>query len=158
MQFKVIFLCLLGWSTATMAQDSTLFIVDSVESVNGLGNLTPDKIAFINIVKSPTLQEKYGAKAANGIMYIETKPFARKRFTRLFSSISPDFEAAIKKAGGDSTFQYVLDGQKIDDTTMNMLAALEKNTIANIAVIDAKALKGQYQVKDKKVGVVITSK
>jgi hypothetical protein len=142
-----------------MAQDSTLFIVDSVESVNGLGNLTPDKIAFINIVKSPTLQEKYGAKAANGIMYIETKPFARKRFTRLFSTISPAFEAAYKQAGGtDSAFQYVLDGQKIDDTTMNMLAALEKNAIANIAVIDAKALKGQYQVKDKKVGVVITSK
>lgn len=143
-----------------MAQDSTLFIVDSVEATDGLKNLSPDKIAFMNVVKSPTLQAKYGPKAANGIIYIETKPFARKRYNRLFTGLSPAFEAAIKKYGDDSKFQYILDGVKIDENSMNMLAALEPNGIADLVVVDAKMLKKTFDVKDKekKVGVIITSK
>ena len=79
---------------------------------------------------------------------------------RLFSSLSPAFEAAIKKYGDDSRFQYILDGTKIDENSMNMLAALERNGIANLVVVDGKVLKNTYDVKDKekKVGVIITSK
>jgi hypothetical protein len=137
-----------------------LFIVDSVEATGGLNNLSPDKIAFMNVVKSPTLQAKYGPKAANGIIYIETKPFARKRYNRLFVELSPAFEAAIKKYGDDSKFQYIMDGVKISENSMNMLAALEKKSITNLLVVDAKTLKTTYDVKDKekKVGVIITSK
>lgn len=158
MRFKLILGGLLLWSTATMAQDSVLYIIDSVEATIGLGQLTPDKIAIINIVKSPSLQEKYGAKAANGIMYIETKPFARKRYNRLFISLSPAFEAAIKQYGDDGKFQYILDGKKIDENSVNMLAALEKKNITNLIVVDEKELKKTYDVKDRKVGVIITSK
>lgn len=158
MRFKIILGGLLLWSAATMAQDSVLYIVDSVEATNGLEQLTPDKIALINIVKSPTLQAQYGAKAANGIMYIETRPFARRRFNRLFTSLSPAFEAAIKKYGDDSKFQYILDGTKIDDNSVNMLAALEKKNITSLVVVDGDTLKKTYDVKDRKVGVIITSK
>lgn len=160
MQFKLILAGLLLWSAVSMAQDSTLFIVDSVEATGGLHNLSPENIAFMNVVKSPTLQAKYGSRAANGIIYIETKPFARKRYNRLFMALSPAFEAAVKKYGDDSRFQYILDGKKIDENSVNMLAALERNAIASVAVVDAKVLKQQYDVKDKekKVGVVITSK
>ncbi|WP_343674329.1 hypothetical protein [Chitinophaga sp.] len=157
MQFRLILGCLLLLSGVTMAQDGTLFIVDSVEATNGL-QLSPDQIAFINVVKSPTLQAKYGAKAANGIIYIESKPFARKRYNRLFASVSPAFEAAIKKYGDDSKFQYVLNSLKIDSSSVNLLAALDSGTIANIEVINAAALKKRYEVRDKKVGIIITGK
>ncbi len=160
MQFRLILAGFLLWSMISKAQDGTLFIVDSVEVEDGLNHLSPDKIAFMNVVKSPTLQAKYGAKAENGIIYIETKPFARKRYNRLFSELSPAFEAALKKYGSDSVFQYILDGTKIDETSMNMLAALEKKGIGSLVVVDAAMLKSKYGVKekDKKLGVIITSK
>ncbi|WP_440133676.1 hypothetical protein [Chitinophaga sancti] len=160
MQFRLLLAGLLLWSIVSKAQDGTLFIVDSVEVEGGLNNLSPDKIAFMNVVKSPTLQAKYGAKAENAIIFIETKAFARKRYNRLFSELSPAFEAALKKYGSDSVFQYILDGVKIDETSMNMLAALEKKSIVNLVLVDKETLKRKYEVKekDKKVGVVITSK
>lgn len=160
MQFRLLLAGLLLWSAVSKAQDGTLFIVDSVEMDGGLNNLSPDKIAFMNVVKSPTLQAKYGAKAENGIIFIETKPFARKRYNRLFSELSPAFEAALKKYGSDSLFQYILDGVKIDESSMNMLAALEKKGIGSLVLVNAATLKSKYEVKekDKKVGVIITSK
>jgi hypothetical protein len=132
-----------------MAQDkdNMVYIVDSVE-VQEMGKITPDNIAIINIVKGKKLEEKYGERAAGGVMYIETKPFARKRYNRLFSSLSEDFAKALAKNGSDSGFLYVLDGKEIDSTNVNMLAALEKGGIESIVVKDRRK-KVEVDIKSK---------
>lgn len=165
MRLKLIF-CLLLWKTVAIAQetaipgmsDSSLLFVDSVESKQGLAGLDPRQIAIINIVKGAKLREKFGSRGADGVIYVETIPFARRRYTKMFSDISSSFAKALKQYGTDSSFQYILDGSVLTQSVEQMLAALEKGTIGSIDVIPPKVLKEQYEVDGKQLGVIIRSR
>jgi hypothetical protein len=161
--FTTLFFLLLP-GMAALAQDSTddpiqVYVVDSVEvpskAVNGLG---PDQIAMITIARGKKTVEKYGERATNGVFYIETKAFARKRYSRLFSSISPAYEAAFQRYGGDSSFQYIMGDSLITSNQESQLATLERKDITDIRILGGDALKKEYGVKEKEVGVVIKTK
>lgn len=161
---------LLIWETAAMSQDlssipgvpqNALMFVDSVESKMGMEGLDPTKIALIDIVKGSKLKEKYGPRGENGVIFIETVDFARKRFTRMFSEISPDYAKALQQYKSDTSFQYVLDGTPVTTSIPQMLAALEKKSIDSISVVSPdklKELKEEYEPNDKLLWVLIRSK
>jgi len=163
MQFRIILTCLLLGSITCAGQesssgDSTLFYVDSVETVSRMGAINPENIAFVNVVRFKKVPEKYAARGINSIIYIETKPFARERYTKLLSELSPAYAEALKKYKSDSSFQYILDGAVLTKSVESSLAALEKKGIADISIISPKILKKQYKVTGMKTGVVIRSK
>jgi hypothetical protein len=140
---------------------NALIFVDSVESKTGMEGLDPSKIALIDIVKGAKLKEKYGPRGENGVIFIETVGFAYKRYTRMFSEISPAYERELRKYGSDSSFQYVLDGAPINSSIPQMLAALERKTIDSIAVLGPeklRELKERYEPNGKLLWVLITSK
>ncbi|WP_143087820.1 hypothetical protein [Chitinophaga sp. YR627] len=160
--------CLLICGTAAMSQDlssipgvpqNALIFIDSVESKNGMEGLDPTKIALIDIVKGSKLKEKYGPRGEDGVIFIETVPFARKRYTRMFGELSADYQQQLKKEGSDSAFLYMLDGAPIESNEAQMLAALERKNIESIKVIPAAKLAdvpGDHT--GKKYGILITSK
>ncbi|TWI89190.1 hypothetical protein LX66_3284 [Chitinophaga japonensis] len=147
---------------AAIAQDTDavqVYVIDSVEAtpyeINGLG---PDQIAMITIARGRKTIEKYGERAANGVFYIETKAFARQRYNRMFSNLSPAYAAALQKYGSDSSFRYIVGGSPVTSNQESQLAALEKKDITGIRILDAVALKKEYEVEGKQVGVVIDMK
>ena len=160
--------CLLMCGTAAMSQDlssipgvpqNALMFIDSVESKNGMEGLDPTKIALIDIVKGSKLKEKYGPRGADGVIFIETVPFARKRYTRMFGEFSADYQQQFRKEGSDSTFLYILDGAPIESNQAQMLAALERKNIDSVKVVPAATLAdvaGDHT--GKKYGILITSK
>ncbi|WP_143011590.1 hypothetical protein [Chitinophaga filiformis] len=166
----IIIVCLLVWRTAGMAQDlssipgvpeNALIFVDSVESKKGMEGLDPSKIALIDIVKGAKLKEKYGPRGENGVIFIETVDFARKRYTRMFGELSQPYAKALKEYGSDSSFQYVLDGSPINNSIPQMLAAMERKNIENIVVMPPKMAKDtvkDYEPNDKLLWVLIQSK
>ncbi|UPK67687.1 hypothetical protein [Chitinophaga filiformis] len=166
----IITVCLLVWRTAAMAQDlssipgvpqNALMFVDSVESKKGMEGLDPSKIALIDIVKGAKLKEKYGPRGENGVIFIETVDFARKRYTRMFSDISQSYAKMLQQYGSDSSFQYVLDGSQINSSIPQMLAALERKNIEDIVVLPPKTAKDlvkDYEPNDKLLWVLIKSK
>jgi hypothetical protein len=129
-----------------------IFILDSVKS--DLKGLNPANIAFISVVKSKHMDDS----GADEWIYIETKPFARRRYTRMLSALSPEYGAAVTKSQTDSSFQYILDGSALTSNVESMLAALEKDKIASVTMLSADQLKKQYNINDKKTGVLITTK
>jgi hypothetical protein len=146
---------------ATLAQDSTddpiqVYVIDSVEvesdAMNGLG---PDQIAMITIARGKKTVEKYGERAASGVFYIETKAFARKRYNRMFSSISPAYAAALQRYGSDSSFGYIMGDSLLNVNLESQLATLERKDITEIKVVTGPALKKEYGIKEKEIGVVI---
>lgn len=167
MHFRFILIAsLLLWGTATMAQDTSKVtdpadnppvFVDSVETRQGLEGLDPSKIALINIVKGAKLKEKFGPRGENGVIYVETVPFARKRYTKMFGLICPAYATALQRAGTDSSFQYILDGIVLEQSVPQLLAALERAGIGSIDVIPAWQLKKEYNVEHKELGVIIRS-
>lgn len=166
----IITVCLLVWGTAAMAQDlssipgvpqNALIFVDSVESKTGMEGLDPTKIALIDIVKGSKLKEKYGPRGENGVIFIETVDFARKRYTRMFSEMSPEYAKVLQQYKSDTAFQYVLDGELITASIPQMLAALEKKSIDSISVLPPDKLnqiKHEHGPNDKFLWVAIKTK
>jgi hypothetical protein len=152
-------LLLLPFAAAAQTDTATprqMYVVDSVLITSDtLEGVPPDQIAMITVASGKRTVEKYGEKAANGVIYIETKPFARKRYNRLFGSIAPAYAAALQKHGSDSTFQYIINDRPLSSNQENELAALEKGQITGIEILDARRLKQQFNIKDKQVGVLI---
>jgi hypothetical protein len=140
---------------------NALIFVDSVESKKGMEGLDPGKIALIDIVKGSKLKEKYGPRGEDGVIFIETVDFARKRYTRMFSEMTPAYAKSLQQYGSDSSFQYVLDGSPVNTSIPQMLAALERKTIDSISVLSPeklKELKEGYEPNDKLLWVLIRSK
>ncbi|PSL23430.1 hypothetical protein CLV42_118147 [Chitinophaga ginsengisoli] len=143
------------------APENALIFVDSVESKKGMEGLDPSKIALIDIVRGSKLKEKYGPRGENGVIFVETVDFARKRYTRMFGEINPAYAIKLKEYGSDSAFQYVLDGSMISNSIPQMLAAMERKNIERLVVMPPKTAKDMvkdYQPNDKVLWVLIQSK
>jgi hypothetical protein len=138
-------------SVPGVPQDALIFI-DSVESKNGMEGLDPTKIALINIVKGKKLKEKYGPAGENGVIFIETVAFARKRYTLMFAELSAAYKKQLVKAGSDSSFTYLLNGEPVQSNREQMLAAVERKDIAKVTVI----ADGKVDGKDPAPGSELT--
>jgi hypothetical protein len=156
--------CLLLAAAAVKAQDTAadaiqVFVVDSTQvDASVVRNITPDQIAMITVARGRKAVEKYGDSAANGVFYIETKPFAHKRYNRLFSSLSPGYAAALQQYGSDSSFRYIMGDSVLTRNVVSQLAALEPRDVTAVQVLTTAADKKQYGLKEQEIGVVVKTK
>ncbi|HEY0273494.1 MAG TPA: hypothetical protein VGC22_09940 [Chitinophaga sp.] len=139
--------------------DSTFYVVDSVAvGLGGMHDLSPEKIASISVISGAGVVRKYGEKAANGVIYIETKAFARKHYTALFAASSPAYKKLLADNKGDDTrFAYVLNGRLLKINPEGELSAIQLAELRAISVMQEKDVQRIYGVKDKVAGVLITT-
>jgi len=160
----LLFLLLPGM--AALAQEETdepiqVYVIDSVEvgaeAMNGLG---PDQIAMITIARGKKTVEKYGERAASGVFYIETKAFARKRYNRMFSDLSPAYAAALQRYGSDSSFQYIMGDSVLTTNRESQLATLAPKDITEIRVEGGQqaSTKKLSKIREEDVRVLINTK
>ncbi|MFY0254975.1 hypothetical protein ACDQ55_13590 [Chitinophaga sp. 30R24] len=162
MKARIIFISILLISMRAMAQsvqeDDPVYVLDSVVVTQAaIGQVTPDRIGLITIAKGSKAVLKYGSQAANGVVYIETKPFARKRVNALLSRESPAYDSLLRKYGNDSSFFYIVNGQPITPTNETGLMTVDQKTFRSVRIISENEVQDKYQVMDKKAGVIITS-
>ena len=135
-----------------------VYVVDSVLSAqNALEKIPPDQIGIITIAHGSKAVAKYGPQALNGVVYIETKPFARRRVNELLRKHSPDYDKAWKKFGGDSSFYFIVNTQPVTPTNESLLMTLDAKTLKTIKVIESGELEDKYRIKGHPIGVIITS-
>lgn len=161
MKARILFSSLLFISVGAMAQvadDDPVYVLDSVV-VNqaAIGQVSPDRIGVITIAKGAKAVLKYGSQAENGVVYIETKPFARKRVNVLLSSQSPAYDSLLRRYGNDSSFYFIVNGQPVTPTNETGLMTLDRKTFRSLRIISDKEVQDKYQVMDRKAGIVITS-
>jgi hypothetical protein len=162
MKARILLISLLFISIGAMAQavedDDPVYVLDSVVvTQTAIGQVTPDRIGLITIAKGSKAVLKYGSQAANGVVYIETKPFARKRVNALLSSESPEYDSLLRKYGNDSSFYFIVNGKPITPTNETGLMTVDRKTFRTVRVIPEKEVQDKYQVMDRKAGIVITS-
>lgn len=156
--------CLLLIGIAAKAQETAadavkVYVVDSVEvEPSALNNIGPDKLAMITIARGRKTVEKFGERATNGVVYMETKPFARKRYNRLFSSLTPAYAAALQKLGSDSSFRYIMGDSVLTINLESQLAAIEPQNITAVQMLTDPARLKQYGLKEGEIGVVVQTK
>lgn len=145
--------------SADLPGDSTFYVVDSVAvGIGAMQDLSPEKIASISVVSGPGVVRKYGERAANGVIYIETKAFARKHYTALFSNRSAAYKKLLTDNKGDDTrFAYILNGRVLAINPEGELSAIKDNDLRAISVMPGKDLERVYGIKDKAAGVLVTT-
>lgn len=162
MKARILLISLLFISIGAVAQsvegDDPVYVLDSVVTTQtAIGKVTPDRIGLITIAKGDKAVLKYGNQAANGVVYIETKPFARKRVNALLSSESPAYDSLLRQYGNDSSFYFVVNGKPIIPTNETGLMTVDRKTFRSVKIISDKEVQDKYQVMDRKAGIIITS-
>lgn len=138
--------------------DAPVYVIDSVLATPALmENLPPDQIGLITIAHGQKAVLKYGSQAANGVIYVETKPFARRRVRRLLSAAAPAYDSLLHRYGNDSSFQYIVNDHIITPTDETRLMTVDNRTFVSLEVISPKVLEEIYHIKNRQVGVRIIS-
>lgn len=146
-------------SNFTLTPTDPVFFVDSVRMTkNDLLKYDPNQIASVTVYKDKSAWEKFGSEAVNGLIYIETKDFAKKRYWNFLSSISIEYKKLVPEPSQDVNVVYILNNKVLKENFEGDLASINNETFINIKIITGEKLKSDFNITDKKVGVVITSK
>jgi hypothetical protein len=91
-------------------------------------------------------------------VYIETIPFAKKRYWKFLSSKSKSYAKLFPNFDSDSTVQYILNKNLLSEKAFEGdLASINDEVFKELTIIDKATLENQYGVKDKLYGVLILS-
>ncbi|NIG54304.1 hypothetical protein [Chitinophaga sp. Cy-1792] len=161
MRFKLFFIAILLLPTALFAQeadDDPVYVVDSVRvSSSAANNFTPDQIGLITIAKGRKAVLLYGNQAENGVVYIETKPFARKRVDQLLRTSSPSYDSLRRVQPLDSNLVYIVNDKIVTPTDEARLFTVDRRTFQSLQILSSKELEDKYHLTGKKAGVAILS-
>lgn len=135
-----------------------MFFLDSVNvDKSELQQINPDNVAKVSVYKDSNAIRLVGPDGKDGVVYIETKGFDRKRYWTFFSSKSGEYLKIVPAPGSDTAIQYILNNRILTKNFEGDLALIDDSTFKNIKILDRPALESQYQISDKKYGVVIES-
>ena len=84
------------------------FEVDGVpKNKSDLSTLNPSDIASLTTYYDKEAKKIYGDKAEDGVVIIETKPYATNKFENFFKSISKEYEE-MRNNNNKTDIQYIL--------------------------------------------------
>jgi len=132
--------------------DSTQIYQSDLESID------PNQISSLTILLDTSAIEQFGVEAKDGAVIIETKNFARKKFTTFFRQVSLQYDSLFTLMGSDSTFQYILNDKIKTDNYEGDLSMIDKGILIDIFIINSDQLFNTYGISDKKYGIIIKSK
>lgn len=136
--------------------DYPIMFVDSVRTNSAdMQGINPNSIATVTIYKESAT--KILPEAIGGLVYVETKKFAKSRFQRFFKFQSKNYADLLLSYPTDDDIQYILNGKVLTENYEGDLASITKTTFKSLSVISANELINSYNVTNKKVGVVIIS-
>jgi len=139
-----------------------IFFLDSIR-VNKmvLTNFEPSEIASVTIYKDTNVIKKiFNGKGniKNGLIYIETKDFAKYRYWNYFRSKSPEYAKLVISSKTDTTnVQYILNGKVLKNNFEGDLASIDDGTFKGLFIIDKNRLVNEYGITNKDYGVIITT-
>lgn len=151
----------LGAKIYTVAQTSgdPLIFIDSISAPGSdLQTIDPNDIEAIFIYKDAEHHRQFGRGVNNGIIFIETKKFTKKRYWTFLASQSPEYLKTVPGPDADTNVVYILDGIPLEKNTGGELSKLNTTTLGDIQVIDRKSLVANFSITGKEYGVLICTR
>jgi hypothetical protein len=135
-----------------------VFFLDSIRVNKAvLANYVPSEISSVTVYKGDNAIKRIGAEGKNGLIYIQTKVFAKQLYWNYFKLKSKEYARIVPDAQNDRLIQYVLNSKLLKDNYESDLAAINDSTFKEITIIDKDQLVKQYGVNDKNYGVIIVA-
>lgn len=136
-----------------------LFIIDSVKVTRAdLQKYDAESITLVTILKDSSMIKQYGGEVKGGVVLIETRNFARKKFVHFLRSASADYDSLYTSNRNDTSFCYILNDKVLNGNYEGQLSGLNNTLFISLEILSPKELKDQFAVNDKKHGVLIKAK
>jgi hypothetical protein len=133
-----------------------VFFLDSIRVNRGvLENYKPSEFASVTVFKGASAISRVGPEGKNGVIYFETREFAKQRYWKYFKSKSANYVKIVSRSGSDSSIQYILNKLPLRDNYEADLAAINDKTFKSITIINKQQLTKDYGITDKDYGVII---
>jgi hypothetical protein len=132
--------------------DSVLIDYATMMSIN------PDNITVVTVLTDKDALGYLGERGKDGVVLLETKAFARKRFRRYFSSKSAEYANLFPTGSSDESAQYILNGKLLTGNYEGNLSSIDDKKFISLEIIPKKELKKRYDITDKKIGILVQSK
>lgn len=140
------------------AKTDPVFFIDSVRiNKSGLLNYNPSDIASVTVYKDTNATKRFGEEAKYGLIYIETKTFAKNRYWKYFSSKSQEYRKLVASPDNDSNVQYILNKRILKENYEGDLASINDKIFKGLQIINKAQLVTDYSITDKDFGVIISS-
>ena len=134
-----------------------VFFIDSIRVNKAvLQNYDPNDIASVTVYKNSDATERL-ASATNGLIYIETKKFAKTQYWKYFKSKSAEYAKIVSSPENDSKIQYILNKRILKNNFEGDLEAINDKIFKGIQIINKQQLIDDYHIADKEYGVLISS-
>lgn len=135
-----------------------MFFLDSIRiNKDEFRNINPQNISSLSTVTKKEATNLYGEEGKDGIIFVETKTFSKKRYERYFKSKSVHYKNLIESGIDDSKIQYILNDKILKEIDKGLLASIDDNVFKEIKIIRQQELEHRYQIIGKEFGVLITS-
>ena len=166
---KILSAVLACFSTAVLGQSpkkvvrntvsEPVYFIDSIQvDKTQLMRYDPTDIAAVGAYKDSTATKLIGEAGKYGIFYIETKPFARRRYQRYFTSKSPAYAALVQADTAEVAIQYILNGRPLLEKFEGTLAVIDDTVFQTLTVLDEATLRSKYKIDGKAHGIAIESR
>ena len=138
--------------------DDPVFFIDSTNvDKSEMMNYQPEQIAKVSVYKDSNAIKLVGPEGKDGVVYIETKVFARKRYWNYFRTKSAEYSNIVLTPESDSSIQYILNGRILTTNFEGDLSLINDDIFKDLKVIDKNTLQKDFGIVDKSYGVIINS-
>ncbi|OYU79346.1 MAG: hypothetical protein CFE23_14350 [Flavobacterium sp. BFFFF1] len=138
--------------------DNPVFFIDSVNvDKETLQQYDPNDISSVTVYKDKNAVELIGSEGKDGVIYIETKNFCKKRYWKYFVSKSDEYRQRVTAPDGDANVQYILNERVLDGNYEGNLAAIDDTVFKSIKFISKEELLRKYKIDNKDYGFQIIS-
>ena len=157
-----ILICILVLLTAltsngqTSPGESLIFLNDVKVNKGTVDAFDPTEIAFITMVNDTAALDVASSTGTRDAIYVYTKEYARGKYWNYFKQKSPAYANAIPSLAEEKNVAYIVDGEVLKDNIESELYDLIDAEI-RLEVIEGKQLKKQFNIKNKKLGVMINT-
>lgn len=167
MNLKFFLSCLL-FSSISFAQspkrifkkigDKPIIFIDSINAdYSQIAKFEANEIASFSVFKGKDATDLMGEEGKDGVIYIETKKFAKIRYWNYFKSKSPEYFNLVPNLEKEPSVQYVLNDKILTDNFEANLASINDEIFKGITIISKDELVKKYNIENKDFGVLIKS-
>ncbi len=134
-----------------------LFFVDSTSITKAeFRAIIPDSIASVTVIVDQEAMNILGEKAKDGIIYVDTKKFARFHYWKYFTSKSPEYLSIVPNPYSDSKIQYIINSKPLGNKDFEGdLASINYKNFKKLIILSKKDLINNFKIVDKEYGVQI---
>ena len=117
-----------------------------------------EDIAAVAILKDSDAVRITKDKRKDLVIIVTTKVYARAHFLDYLKSKSMDFVKVFSSSPNGKDIVYILNDKTLDDNHENMLYFVDDRNFIDLKVIDKGHLKSDFNIIDKKWGIVVRTK